>query len=147
MSFVNLKNARRGRNDKYRGVIEAIKKDGVCPFCPENLSKYHKNPILEEGAHWLLTDNMYPYKGAKQQLLLIHKTHVENVSDLSEGAWSELLKLIRSEMAKREIGGGTFYIRFGDSSHTGASVLHLHANVISPDTEKENREPILARVG
>ena len=147
MSFVNANNSLRGGEGEYKNVIEAIEKEGICPFCPEHLAQHHKNPILEEGAHWILTDNMYPYKGAKHQILLIHKAHIERISDLSGDAWRELFKLIHSETTKRGIKGGTFYIRFGDSSYTGASVSHLHANVISPDVENENREPIMARVG
>lgn len=147
MTFVNLNNSNRGRDERYRNVIGEIQKDGVCPFCPENLAKYHKKPILRDGKFWLLTDNMYPYKGAKHHILLIHKKHIESVADLSGEAWSELLDLIKLETEKRKIGGGTFYMRFGDTAHTGASVTHLHANLVSPDIENPNREPIFARVG
>lgn len=146
-SFVNAYNSKRGGEEGYKRIIDTIEKDGVCPFCPEHLLKYHKNPILEDGVYWLLTDNMYSYQGAKHQLLLIHKKHIESVLDLSEKAWGELFRLVRSETTKRGIRGGTLYIRFGDSSYTGASVAHLHANVISPDLENKNREPIMARVG
>jgi len=146
-AFVNLDNSVRGGDDGYKKVIGEIKKDGVCPFCPEQLPKYHKNPILESGRYWFLTDNMYPYKGALHQLLLIHKIHIESIKDLSEDAWGELYKLISSEISKRGLAGGTFYIRFGNSSYTGASVAHLHANVISPDVRNKNREPIMIRAG
>ena len=146
-AFVNIQNSSRGGDEEYKHVIDAIKKDGACPFCPENLAQYHKKPILEEGAHWLLTDNMYPYKGAKHHILLIHKKHIENITDLSEDAWGELFQLINSETKKRGIRGGTFYVRFGDTIYTGASVSHFHANLISPDAEDKNREPIVARIG
>ncbi len=145
MTFVNLNNAKR--SEEYWRAIEKIKKDGVCPFCPENLQKYNKTPILREGNFWILTDNMYPYKGAKHHILLIHKKHIEHVQKISEEAWSELLELVELETKKRGIRGGTFYMRFGDTLHTGASVTHLHANIISADTDDKNREPIYARVG
>lgn len=146
-SFVNLQNSSRGADEEYGRVIDQIKKDGACPFCPENLARYHKNPILKEGSYWLLTDNMYPYKGAKHHILLIHKKHIENVANLSEDAWGELFRFVSSETKKRGIQGGTFYIRFGDTAYTGASVSHLHANLISPDAENKKREPIMARIG
>lgn len=145
--FVNTNNSSRGGDEEYKLVIDRIKKDGACPFCPENLARYHKKPILEEGAHWLLTDNAYPYKGAKHHILLIHKKHIENVAELAKEAWAEFFDLIQSATKKRDIKGGTFYMRFGNTAHTGASVSHLHANLISPNTENENREPIIARIG
>ena len=145
--FVNPNNSSRGGDEDYKKVIGEIKKEGVCPFCPENLARYHKNPILAEGEYWLLTDNMYPYKGAKHHILLVHKKHTETVLDLPKEELTELFDLVRSETKKRGIKGGTFFMRFGDTTYTGASVSHLHANLISPDVDDEKREPIIARVG
>lgn len=146
--FVNPNNSSRGGGyEKYKDVIDGISKDGACPFCPENLTRYHKNPILKDGKYWLLTDNMYPYKGAKHHILLIHKSHIEDTDEIEKGAWTELFEIIQSEIKNRNIGGGTFYVRFGNTAYTGASVSHLHANLISPDIDGENREPIMARVG
>ncbi len=145
-SFVNLKNAARP-DAAYKNVIQKIRKDGVCPFCPKNLTRYHKKPIIKTGRFWLLTENMYPYKGAKHHLLLIHKKHIGTIADVSAQAWSELLEFTQVETKKRAIGGGTFYIRFGDTVYTGASVTHLHANLIAPDIQQKNRKPIMARVG
>lgn len=145
--FVDIKNAAARPDGAYKNIIQKIKQDGVCPFCPQYLTQYHKKPIITTGRFWTLTDNMYPYPGAAHHLLIIHKKHIESIADISAPAWSELLKLAQTETKKRRIGGGTFYIRFGDTSHTGASVTHLHANLISPDTRRKNRKPILARVG
>ena len=66
---------------------------------------------------------------------------------LSVEAWSELFNLVHEETKKRKLGGGTFFMRFGETAYTGASVAHLHANVISPDIDDEGRAPIMARVG
>ncbi|MBI1838737.1 MAG: hypothetical protein HYR95_00315 [Candidatus Colwellbacteria bacterium] len=146
-SFVNLENTANRPDGVYKQVIDRIKDDGVCPFCPEHLGRYHKKPIVTDGRYWILTDNMYPYKGAKHHILLIHKRHIEAIVDVLPEAWSELLELVRVEAKKRSIAGGTFYLRFGDTSYTGASVTHLHANLISPDIDSKDREPILTRVG
>ena len=145
--FVNLLNASTRPDDTYRNVIQKIKQDGVCPFCPKNLTRYHKKPILKTGRYWILTDNMYPYKGAKHHLLLVHKKHIEHLSEMSSGAWKELQALVNFITAKRKIKGGALLIRFGKTLYTGASVSHLHANLISPDIRKKNRQPILTRVG
>jgi len=146
MAFVNINNSFRGGDDEYKRVVDKIEKDGVCPFCPGHLV-YHKNSILAEGDFWLVTDNSFPYKGAKHHILFIHKEHIENIKDLSNDAWSELFDMVKSETKKRGIEGGTFFIRFGNTSYTGATVSHLHANIVSPDADNPNREPIIARVG
>ncbi|HVN26385.1 MAG TPA: hypothetical protein VMT99_01900 [Candidatus Paceibacterota bacterium] len=145
--FVNSENTgERPDGGAYGEVIRAISKDGVCPFCPENLVRYHKNPILREGAFWLLTDNMYPYEGAKHHALLIHKRHIGDLRELEPGAWDELHRFVADLADERHIPGGTLIMRFGDTRYTGASVSHLHANVVSSSGD-DGRKPILARVG
>lgn len=154
--FVNADNTRRpdrpdgrygGKIKTYRKVIEKIEKDGVCPFCRKNLLKYHKNPILKEGVHWLLTKNMYPYEGAEHHILIIHKKHIEKFGEVAPGAWEELQSLVKSFLKKENISGGTFMMRFGDTAHTGASVCHLHAHLVVPDVKNKKRKPIIARIG
>ena len=145
--FVNIDNTAHRPTDTYGNVINQIQKDGVCPFCPESLAKYHKNPILKEGKFWLLTDNLYPYEGAKYHELLIHKEHITSFSEISKEAWDELKDFITSFTDEKKIPGGTFFMRFGDTRYTGASVNHLHANLVSPDGEDGDRKPIVARIG
>src|SRR5258706_13991536 len=64
--FINMGTIRR---KDQRDVMQEIEKQGHCPFCRENLDKYHKNPILKEGKYWLLTENQWPYEHVKHQLL------------------------------------------------------------------------------
>ena len=146
-SFVNLENTAYRPDRTYGDVIRKIKADGICPFCPAHIRRYHKKPIIKTGRHWVLTENMYPYKGAKHHLLFVHKKHIERFSEISPAAWKELSALITFVAAKRKIKGGALLMRFGKTAYTGASVAHLHANVISPDIRKKNRKPIIARVG
>jgi len=143
--FVNLKNSKRDR--KYSRAIKSIVNDGVCPFCPDNIKKYHKNPIIEENNSWIATDNMYPYEGTKFHILLIHKKHISSIKEISSDAWSELHNLTNSVIKKRKIKGGTFFIRFGDTKFTGATVTHLHAHIVSANTKKKDCSPILTRIG
>ena len=145
--FVNPHNTKYRPDGAYEDIIKKIQKDGVCPFCPAHLARYHKKPIIKIGRYWILTENMYPYQGAKHHLLLLHKKHIERFSEISPAAWKELRALIDFTTAKLKIKGGAVIIRFGNTLYTGASVAHLHANLISPDTRKKNRQPILARVG
>ena len=146
-TFVNLDNTRRRPDSIYKSVIQKIRDDGICPFCPEHFRRYHEKPVIKTGKHWILTENMYPYKGAQHHIILIHKKHIESLSEVAPEAWSELLRMAKAEVKKRAVAGGTLYMRFGDPAATGASVAHLHANLISPDLRQKNREPILARVG
>lgn len=144
--FVNKQNARPG---VYSEVIKQIAEQKVCPFCPEQLANFHKNPI-ELGKYWLATDNMYPYKPNKHHLLFIHIAHIQHIAEISPEAWAELGEIIRQQTAKRQITGGTFYLRFGDTHFTGASVTHLHANLVQSDPEDPAYDPakgIYTRVG
>ena len=131
-SFINLSAARR---EDQRVVMEEIHAQGHCPFCRENLAKYHTNPILKEGKFWLLTENQWPYEKVKQQVLAIYKTHVEHITEIAPEAGSELFAMFAEEARKRNIIGGGIAIRFGSSEdgQYGSSVLHIHAHLIEPD--------------
>jgi ATP adenylyltransferase len=143
--FVNL-NTKQRPDGKYGQVIKDIQKDGVCPFCTENLQKYHKNPILFETKHWLITDNMYPYANSGHHALLIHKIHIEYFDQITAAAWQELQTAFAKLLKLKNMPGGTIVFRFGDTSVTGASVTHLHAS-LACGTGKPGAEAVIARVG
>lgn len=145
--YVNNSNAGRPGDDTYKKVIEQIEKDKVCPFCPSQLTKYHKNPIIKEGKFWILTTNMYPYKNAKYHFLLILKNHKTDTKELSGEEWSELHDHTNWLTNEYKLAGGTLMMRCGDTSHTGASVTHLHAHFVCPDFENSKHEAIMVRVG
>ena len=130
--FINMKVIRRA---DQRAIMEKIRDEGHCPFCRENLNKYHKNPILKEGKYWLLTDNQWPYDKVRHQILAIYKTHIEHLSEIEPTAGSELFEMFTEETKKRNIPGGGIAIRFGSSIHGnyGSSVLHIHAHLVEPD--------------
>lgn len=115
--------------------MEEIDRQGHCPFCLENLPKYHKNPILKEGKFWLLTENQWPYEKIKHQLLAIYKTHIESITEMEPAAGAELIEMFSAEAKKRKIEGGGVAIRFGSSEdgNYGSSVKHIHAHLIEPD--------------
>lgn len=130
--FIHMSSVRR---EDQRRVMEDIRRQGHCPFCREHLAKYHKNPIVREGEFWMLTENQWPYEKIKHQLLAIHKTHIEHISELAPEAGAELIRLFGEESKTRGIEGGGVAMRFGSSPHGnyGSSVLHLHAHLIEPD--------------
>ena len=147
--FVNEENTEARPTDAYGKVISQIAKDGVCPFCSDNLKKYHKNP-LEEKKYWWVTDNMYPYQPTKHHRLIIHKEHITHLKELSGEAWTELLAIIKDETKTRSLNGGTLLLRFGDTRFTGASVSHLHANIIQSDPDDssyDKKKGLITRIG
>jgi diadenosine tetraphosphate (Ap4A) HIT family hydrolase len=146
-SYVNPENTQIRTDDRYGKVLDTIKQDGVCPFCPEHLKQYHTNPILKETDDWYLTTNLYPYKGARVHMLIISKSHRTHVSQLSSAAWNQLYELISYANEQYHIKGGTFIMRYGETRYTGASVAHLHAQLVASDPEASDYAPIMTRVG
>lgn len=128
--FVNLDNA---RFEDQKKVMEDIVDDGVCPFCEEHLTKYHKQEILRSGEHWLLTYNQWPYDNTTLHLLAIAKYHAVHLSDMKPGAAEELFDLLRWAETNFAISFGGVCMRFGDTKKTGATVDHLHAHFIVPE--------------
>lgn len=126
------------RHEDQKKVMAEINEHGHCPFCRENLEKYHKKPILKDGRFWTLTDNQWPYEKIKHQLLAIYKEHVEHISEIDPAAGAELFEIFKDEALKRKIPGGGIAIRFGknpDKGNYGNSVLHLHAHLVEPDLD------------
>ena len=66
----------------------------------QNLSEYHKKPIIKEGKYWILTDNQWPYKKIKHQVLAIYKNHIEHIEEIDPEAGKELIGLFQEESKK-----------------------------------------------
>lgn len=129
--FVVLDNARL---EEQLQVMKEIKTQGVCPFCLEHLQRFHKQPILQNGLHWLLTYNQWPYEHTRLQLLLICKYHAQHLSDLRDGAGEELLRMFQWAEEEFKITSGSFVAtRFGTAGPNGATVSHLHAHLVVGD--------------
>lgn len=131
--FINMNNA---RYDEQREVMKASAKAGVCPFDEEHLPTYHKTPVLRRGAHWVITENQWPYEHTRVHLLAIARRHVESIDELDTGAGEELFDHLRWAIDEYQIDFGGLAMRFGDVKHNGASVNHLHAHIIVPDKDK-----------
>lgn len=141
--FVFLGNARFNDQEK---LMEEILKDGVCPFCPKNLAKYHKEEILKAGKYWILTYNQWPYKNTKLHLLAIAKYHARCLSDVKPGAAEELFDLLRWAEATYNVSYGGVCMRFGDVKKTGATVDHLHVHFIVPVENLSKEEKVRFKI-
>ncbi|HEY4715231.1 MAG TPA: hypothetical protein VIH31_01880, partial [Candidatus Paceibacterota bacterium] len=103
--YVDLKNA---REDEQLKVMQQILAEGHCPFCLENLMKYHKQQILYSGKHWILTYNQWPYPNTKLHLLLILKYHAETAREVRKGTGDEMYKIMAWAEETFNIPGGAF---------------------------------------
>ena len=145
-SFVNQNHARPGGYDK---VIAEIAKKKLCPFCPEHLVEFHKLPIVER-EFWLITDNQFPYKPSKWNKLIIHRVHIQHFSEISPLAWKELGEIIQEQTRALNMAGGSFFMRFGETKFTGASVSHLHCQLLQSNPDDPEYDPakgIFTRLG
>lgn len=145
-TFVDLDNA---RVDEQRQVMRDIMAAGHCPFCLENLQKYHKTEILKEGAHWIVVPNQWPYVNTKVHLMFILKKHVEILADLDPAAGVELIELAQWAAKAYDIPGGGIAMRFGDTDYSAGTITHLHAHLIQPDIDAPNYDakPVKFKIG
>lgn len=137
-THIDITNVRLPEQEK---VMKQIERDGVCPFCPENLHRYHTEPILKEGAFWIITKNRWPYAGTVQHFLAISKAHVTNLTKLDPEAGKELVALFQEIAKEYNVRGGGMAMRFGGEGYA-SSVKHLHAHLIQPDIENPDHEGV-----
>jgi diadenosine tetraphosphate (Ap4A) HIT family hydrolase len=142
-----LVDLRSARVDEQRRIMEAIVADGRCPFCTEQLSRWHKPRILKESASWVLTPSQWPYDNTRVHLLAILRRHVEDLQGLTPGDFAELGVLMQWAVSEFNVAGGGLCMRFGDMSHSAGSVQHIHAQFIVPDIEKPDFEPVRFKIG
>lgn len=140
----NLMNIDNARKPLQIENMKKIAEEGFCPFCPEHMKKYHEPPILKTKKHWYVTPNMYPYDNTAHHFLFITNEHLTNTKDLSPEALAELQTLVQWVFEEHKIDCGTLVMRSGNMNKTGATVLHLHAQlIVGSDPDK----PVVTRVG
>lgn len=144
---VDIDNSTIAKRTGYTDTLQKIQMEGFCPFCEKNLAKHHAKPILIQGAHWLVTKNNWPYKGSRHHFLLISRTHVEKIEELTAVMWTELQKHIQTLTRQYKCKGGTLMLRSGDTTITGATVTHLHAHFIVGAPRTDGSTEIRAVIG
>lgn len=116
--------------------MKRIQRDGVNPFEWKHFTTYHREPVLRKGRYWLITPNDFPYEGTRLHLLLVYKYAVKYPSQTKPAAWAELREHLAWIEKTYRLKGGMVAMRFGEPSHTGGSVDHLHLHVIVGDKKK-----------
>lgn len=116
---------------EYQQVLTDINKDGNCPapFCLDQ-APYHKHPLIFDFVHWKVTRNSYNYQNAEHAFLIVLKRHEVDFMNITREEWECLGFVIRTLVDHFKLKGYTFLWRMGETSHTGASVKHLHAHLI-----------------
>lgn len=136
------------RTKEQKELMAQIEKDGVCPFCAEYFRKYHPKPILKETDWWFVTENMSPYAGTKMHFLFVYKpTHISSPENINPEGTQDLFTLMNWVIQEYNIGGGAFFMRFGDTSYNGSSVEHLHAQLVVGEKEGDDVEALRVKLG
>lgn len=131
-TFVQKKFA---KTTAYRDVLATIEKTKRCPFCRENF-RYHRRPILKRSGGWIATENSWPYRGTRIHCLLISERHRERFEELTLRDFGAVSRLVRWLIKQYNIPGGGLALRFGDPRFTGATVRHLHFQLIQPGKKR-----------
>lgn len=143
-SGLDLKNARK---EKQIAVMKKIIADGVCPFCHDFVGKekpaYHSNPILVETDFWVATRNAWPYDHTKEHLILVIKRHILNPEEMKGEEILDLWNIIKEVKQELGITHSTLLMRSDTTGKTGATVQHLHAQLVVASGD----EPVITRVG
>jgi ATP adenylyltransferase len=135
------------RTEEQRQHMSELAAEGICPFCDEHLEREHREPIEARGTWWSVTKNDHPYKGARLHYLLIYRSHATTLAELPLEAFTELGAHLQWLEQTHDLPGGTFFMRFGDMPHTGATIAHLHAHVVVGASAGESTEKLKVSVG
>lgn len=127
-------------------MVDAMR-EGVCPFCSEHFSTYHDAPVIYQGDQWFISANDYPYEGTRVHFLVIARTHITTLSELTPEMLTGLGQALQWIEETAKIPGGAFFMRFGDMRYTGATIAHLHGHVVSGDEDSEGAERIRVKLG
>jgi diadenosine tetraphosphate (Ap4A) HIT family hydrolase len=143
-SGLDLNNARREEQvEKMRQIIS----DGVCPFCHDFVDKekpaYHSNPVLAETDFWVATRNAWPYEHTKEHLILVIKRHILLPEEMKNEEILDLWNIMEKVKQELNITHSTLLMRSDSTGRTGATVQHLHAQLVVSAGE----EPVITRVG
>lgn len=136
MSEVNMRHVRTA---DQRGLYERIQEARVCSFCEDfcrgTAPIFHPLPIIRDLKYWALTKCYPPVEGAREHFLVVSKyldpegRHLL-FPILPPEAWAEFGELLDWTINEYRLPGGAFFFRFGDTDYTGASVSHLHCQIV-----------------
>jgi len=130
-----------GDNEDYLRRLQEAEQTGECTFCDPEFQagnrvheNGHRDEILDQYENWFAIRRSWPVvdrcgKDVANYILLIMEEHRPILTPLDVGnAWA----LARNIMAKLNIQGGGFAMRFGLPHVSGQAVIHPTAHVVEP---------------
>jgi diadenosine tetraphosphate (Ap4A) HIT family hydrolase len=143
-SGLDLNNARKKEQIK---IMKKIIIDGCCPFCHDFIDKkkptYHPNPVLMETYFWVVTRNAWPYEHTREHLIFVIKRHIFNPEEMKKEEILDLWNIIKKIKKELKITHSTFLMRSDSTGMTGATVHHLHAQLVVAGSKKL----VITRIG
>lgn len=133
---------------EYSRVLQKINEEERCPFCPGELKKTHDKPIVFTTPHWIVTENQYSYPNAEFKFLIILRgKHVEEYIETTLEERLDIFDAYERLIREKKLSGSTLVWRQGETSRTGATVKHLHVQVIVGKGTRLEEDKVFARVG
>ncbi len=144
--FVNLEYA---RHEDQRAVMEHIRQQGICPFCPENRVPGEVLEPLRRGKYWIFVPNRWPYEFASLHAMLIIERHIRFFDELEPEEVAELTELLGWARRTYDLTAYSLGVRCGAPHLTGGTVDHLHIHLIvaSLETNKPGYERVRFPMG
>lgn len=135
IKYVETRNVRSPEmKEKWLG----IERDGVDPFDPQYVEKYIGGKILLFSDHWYAFENDHKYsEDVLHQFVIPSKNFYRTFSEVPPDASLDLDYICQKLVDKFNIKGGVRFQRFGDPLTSGASVIHLHAQLMVPKPGKK----------
>ncbi len=141
------------REVMQRQIMEELAQTGECFLCEDviaRISEKYKGVATApfyHGNHWFIKDNDFPYEGSKLHLLIVPKRHVSKLEDLSPAEFLELQQMIMWVNTTYDVPGAALFIRYGETSYTGATLSHMHFHVMHGVEKQDGTEAILVKLG
>jgi dihydrofolate reductase len=126
---------RNARSQSYLADLVALNTLGECPFCPGGKTHQTQGIIFENEAWWV-THNTHPLTHSELSLVLVPKRHVIFAHELhaDEVAYERLMLQEIEKMFGLE--GWARTVCEGEPMRTGATVRHLHYQLLVPEPGK-----------
>ncbi|HTH93403.1 MAG TPA: hypothetical protein VL576_02920 [Candidatus Paceibacterota bacterium] len=108
---------------------------GIDPFDKKYLydPEFEVKNVLYETDFWIVFTNQHKYQKTKHQFVFVSQEYVETLWELPAEAHADLIGLFKKITQEYNIKGGGITTRFGDPEKSGATVKHLHLQLIEPE--------------
>jgi diadenosine tetraphosphate (Ap4A) HIT family hydrolase len=138
---------------EQREIMESLAVTGECFLCSDTITRiaalypdFATTPI-HEGDYLFVKKNDFPYEGSVLHLLIVPKRHVTSVEDFLPEEFLELQDMIRWINITFNVQGASFFLRYGDTSFTGATLSHLHFHVVHGVEKSKSSGVIKPKLG